>query len=234
MYKLEGIPDSEVDRVIKDISLDGSRLVSKFKAADGTWTLVIAPPGLAAADVLEAAATDTGDQIAWGAKTETLYGPAFKARVFELCGNLKIDPNYLMAVMAFESGRSFLPDKVNAAGSKAVGLIQFMPNTAKSLGTSSSALAQMSAIEQLAYVEAYFKQWTTTKTLKTLSDVYMAVLLPKAIGKPESYVLFAAGTKAYTQNAGLDVNDDGKVTKAEASHKVQLALTEGMRTENLG
>lgn len=46
--------------------------------------------------------------------------------------------------------------KVNAPGSGAIGLIQFMPSTAKGLGTSTSALKQMTAVDQLAYVEKYF------------------------------------------------------------------------------
>lgn len=41
-----------------------------------------------------------------------------------------------MAAMAFESGETFSPSIKNAAGSGAVGLIQFMPSTAKALGTS--------------------------------------------------------------------------------------------------
>jgi len=48
----------------------------------------------------------------------------------------------------------------------------------------------------------------------------MAVLFPKAMDKPGSYVLFKKGTKAYTQNSGLDSNGDGKVTKREASRRV--------------
>jgi hypothetical protein len=128
---------------------------------------------------------------------------------------LNTDPNWLMSCIAFESGRSFSPSITNAAGSGATGLIQFMPSTAQALGTSTEALARMSAVEQLEWVEKYFRP--SAGRLKTLEDVYMAILWPAAVGKPDSYVLFVKADKRhpkrYIQNAGLDWNKDGKITK---------------------
>jgi hypothetical protein len=49
----------------------------------------------------------------------------------------------------------------------------------------------------------------------------MSVLWPAAINKPDGYVIFRSGTKAYSQNAGLDTNGDGTVTKFEAASKVR-------------
>jgi len=46
----------------------------------------------------------------------------------------------------------------------------------------------MSAVQQLDYVYTYFKQ--TIGKLKNLSDVYMAVLWPAAVGKSDRYVLW--------------------------------------------
>jgi hypothetical protein len=44
------------------------------------------------------------------------------------------------------------------------------------------------------------------------------------IGKPNTYVLFdksdPANPKRYIQNAGLDYNKDGRITKAEATARV--------------
>lgn len=57
----------------------------------------------------------------------------------------------------------------------------------------------------------------------------MAILWPRAIGKPSSHVLFAQGSREYQQNKGLDENDDGVVTKVEAANRVYLHLVEGMR-----
>ena len=101
---------------------------------------------------------------------------AFKQKVIQIASDLKVNPNFLMAVMSFESGETFSPSIKNAAGSGAVGLIQFMPATAKQLGTTTAALAAMTAEDQLDFVAKYFRQFK--KPLLTIEDVYMAVLLP--------------------------------------------------------
>ena len=162
----------------------------------------------------------SGPSIAWG---NCVTGP-FKAKVLEICNRLEMDPNHLMAAMAFESAGTFSPSIKNAAGSGATGLIQFMPKTARGLGTTTDKLAKMSSVEQLDYVEKYFKPYAGK--CKTLSDVYMAILWPAAIGKPENHVLFDQATKArtYQMNKGLDKNDDGKITKNEAAAHVQSRL----------
>ena len=77
----------------------------------------------------------------------------------------------------------------------------------------------MSAEDQLDYVERYFQPYKGK--IGTLKDAYMAVLYPKAIGKPEWYPLFTSGTKAYEQNAGLDRDKKGMVTVADAVSMVQ-------------
>ena len=154
--------------------------------------------------------------------------------MIEISRRLKCDPNHLMSVMAFETGEKFTPDVKNAAGSGATGLIQFMPATARGLGTTTKKLAKMTAIDQLEFVEKHFKSVVGTKPLRTLSDVYMAVLLPSTVGKPEGHVLFRQPSTAYTQNAGLDANRDGVVTKAEAAAKVHAKLIAGLKTKKIG
>src|SRR3546814_20398544 len=72
-----------------------------------------------------------------------------------MAARLGTKPEYLMAVMSFETGGSFSPAQANNAGSGATGLIQFMPNTAAGLGTRTAAFAQMSSVEQLQYVAQY-------------------------------------------------------------------------------
>lgn len=155
----------------------------------------------------------------------TLVSKEFKERVCEICSELEIEPDYLMAAMAFESGESFSASKKNAAGSGAVGLIQFMPDTAASLGTTSEKLSKMTNVEQLDYVLKYFQP--LKGKLKTLEDVYMAILYPTAVGKSNDHVLFESGTKKYSQNSGLDANKDGKITKGEAAACVKQKLISG-------
>src|SRR5690606_37914734 len=60
----------------------------------------------------------------------------FRITIIEISKNLEADPNDLMAIIAFESAETFSSSIKNAAGSGATGLIQFMPSTAKGLGTS--------------------------------------------------------------------------------------------------
>lgn len=169
------------------------------------------------------------EQLAWGAKVSS----EFKAKVIEIAEYIGTDPNYLMACMAFESAETFSPSIRNAAGSGATGLIQFMPATARGLGTTTNNLAALTAEQQLDYVKKYFAPYRGR--LRTLSDVYMAILWPAAIGKSESSALWSRAGRpvTYRQNAGLDANRDGVITKAEAAGKVQDKLQRGV-TQFLG
>lgn len=168
--------------------------------------------------------------LAWGNKVDA----CFRAKLFEVCLDLgwsKVEQaSNLMACMAFESGESFSPSVKNAAGSGATGLIQFMPATARSLGTTTAALAALSATDQLEWVKKYF--WPYRNKVQTIQDMYMAILWPAAVGRPNSYVLFNKTAKptAYRQNAGLDFNKDGNITKEEASDKVVAKLKKGLQS----
>ena len=171
-------------------------------------------------------------RLAWGKKVSEI----FRQRLVDRCEWLEIDPSYLMACMAFETAATFSPSIRNAAGSSAVGLIQFMPQTAFALGTTDDELSKMSAEAQLDYVLAYFN-WTKTKgNVHTLEDVYMCILWPRAIGKPLDYVLFDKADhkrpQLYIQNAGLDYDKNGRITKAEATRGVRSFLEVGLLPEN--
>lgn len=168
-------------------------------------------------------------RICWGKKVST----AFLLRLYGVCLRLGWDEtrmSYLMACMAFESARTFSPSIRNAAGSGATGLIQFMPATARGLGTTTEDLSQMTAEDQLLFVEKYFQPYR--KRVNSLSDMYMAILLPRYVGQSDDSILFLEGTTAYRQNSGLDSNMDGKVTKGEAAAKVLKLYTEGMSEKN--
>ena len=101
-----------------------------------------------------------------------------------------------------------------------------MPSTATHLGTTTAALAGMSAEAQLDYVKKYFQSYKGK--LHTLEDVYLAILYPAAIGKGADSTLFKSGTKAYTQNKGFDANHDGVITPAEVSAKVRAKYEKGL------
>lgn len=195
-----------------------ARAASRSLAADG---------GLAAA-VFDSA-RDGGATVSTDAKI-TLVGVQgientdqdFKDKVMQIADSVKVNPNYLMAVMSFETGGSFSPKIKSLSGSGATGLIQFMPPTARGLGTTIQALEQMSALEQLDYVAKHFAPFKNR--LKTLEDAYMAVLYPVAVGKGADHVLFKKGTAHYAQNRGLDINGSGEITVGEAAAKVRARL----------
>lgn len=146
----------------------------------------------------------------------------FIRRVEEMADNLSTLPEWLLAVMSFETGGSFSPTQTNP-NSSATGLIQFLPSTAVGLGTTIADLVQMTALEQLDVVEAYFAQPQYRGKLNTLEQVYTAVLS----GTPReniNTVLFSAPSRAYRGNAGLDYNNDGNITVGEASTLVATRL----------
>lgn len=166
--------------------------------------------------------------LAWGAKV----APEFRDKVRGISARLGCEGSDLMACIAWESGRTFSASVRNMAGSGAVGLIQFMPATADALGTSVVALTSMSALQQLDWVEKYFQPYKGK--LATLADLYMAILWPAGVGKPMEYVLWdqASRPTTYRQNAGLDANHDGAITKAECAAKLYAIKAEGQRAGN--
>lgn len=145
----------------------------------------------------------------------------FKRKVVEISEKLNCDPDDLMAIMAFESGLN--SGAVNNV-SGATGLIQFMPETARGLGTSVEELRNMDRLRQLDYVYEYLKN--KKGKLNNIEDMYMAVLWPSACGKPSDTVIFDQNSSSefirtcYRQNRGLDINKDGTVTKGEAAQMV--------------
>ena len=149
---------------------------------------------------------------------------AFQAKVRQIAASLGVDPNELMIVMYKESR---LNHRAVNASTSATGLIQFMPSTARSLGTTTASLAAMSNVQQLDYVEKYVRAYKGK--MKRLIDLYLAVFYPVAIGKPVTYVIGKKGGSIYAQNAGLDVNRNGEITVQD----VQTWLVTGIPTEAL-
>lgn len=168
--------------------------------------------------------------IAWGARVPR----PFIDRVLDICQGFnwyQDAPSDLMSCIAFESGETFSPSVKNMAGSGATGLIQFMPQTAIGLGTTTQQLERMTAVQQLDMVQRYFKPYA--HSIACLSDMYMAILLPVYIGRDESSVLFSRGTVAYRQNAALDYDSDGRITKAEAAARVLAKRIKGLQPPNV-
>lgn len=152
---------------------------------------------------------------------------------------LDIRPEWLAAVISFETGGSFDPAQRNHWAARkaketgkpysgAVGLIQFMPSTAKLLGTTPEELERMSFKQQLTGpVTRYFA--SSVGDMKSLDDVYLKVFYPKAMGQADDYVVGRRddpgfGGRVYEQNAGFDKDRDGVVTKAEICATIRAVL----------
>lgn len=143
----------------------------------------------------------------------------FTEKVNNISNDLGIEANWLMLVMWFETARTFDHRVVNKI-SGATGLIQFMPRTARSLGTTTDALKLMSNVEQLDYVKRYLAPYRGK--MKNWLDVYCAVFYPVLIGKPDSYVIDREIVAR--QNPVFDLNNDLKIHKWEIRQALQKSI----------
>lgn len=133
---------------------------------------------------------------------------AFKRKLVRISRELGLDPNYIAAVISFES--LFNPKAVNKC-SKAVGLIQWLPQYAP---IPVEQILAMSAEDQLDLVKQHYIKVGHTH-IKRPCDYYLAVFSPGFMGWALNRVAYAEPTKAYSQNKGLDRNKDGKITIEE-------------------
>jgi peptidoglycan hydrolase-like protein with peptidoglycan-binding domain len=120
-----------------------------------------------------------------------IQSPEFNEKLNKIGKKLGVDPNDLMRIMKFETAGTMSPGKTNNK-SQAVGLIQFMPDTARGLGTSSEELAQMSAVEQLDYVYRFYKK-NGVKSGMGIGDLYMLTFMPLYAQEEDDTVLGQKG-----------------------------------------
>jgi hypothetical protein len=165
----------------------------------------------------------------------------FRAELLRVADRLSLDANKIAAVISLESGfdpanwNDFCEAEARAGKRKlescAIGLIQFMPDTARRLGTTSLALSRMGDAEQLEFVEAFFRPFAGR--LRTPGDYYMAVFNPAHVGKPTTFVLYEQGSKGYEQNHGLDRDKDGRITVGDVTQSIESRYAAGASREPL-
>lgn len=143
---------------------------------------------------------------------------------------LSLRDYHLAAVIAFETGESFSPWAENPL-SHAVGLIQFTATGLSSIQKGKYAgkytmqrVKEMDFREQLEGPVADYLEANQAVGLVRLSDLYMSILAPSAIGKSPDHVLYKSPSVAYTQNKGLDQTGKGYITKADATEQVYKKL----------
>lgn len=158
-------------------------------------------------------------------KVPASYRSGFIEKIKEISSKLQIDPNWLMAIMYFESARSFSPSKGNNIG--CYGLIQFCPDKGKNYKTVNgkqylmSDIKKMDYSEQLDLVYQYYKAYTGK--LKNYTDTYFVTFFPLAIGKPDDWVIQGGGLTAsqiYNSNPAFHQVKDGKIRVWEVKKKI--------------
>jgi hypothetical protein len=171
---------------------------------------------------------------------------AFISKLIRISTELGIHPNWLMSVINSETGGRFSANTVNKQGKnvagydenrkivkpagmpdhedayqrakyRATGLIQFMPTTAKGLGTSTQLLYMMSNVAQLDYVYKYFLPMKGK--MKSFEDLYIYTFYPKAVGKADDYIIGSEKgldyAKVLVKQNPLDFNHDGYLSVGE-------------------
>ncbi len=143
------------------------------------------------------------------------HGQAFVDKAKGVAQRLGVKPEWLFAIMQNESGMD--PKAYNKNGG-ATGLIQFMPSTAKGLGTTTDALRNMSAEQQLDYVEKFYKPYAGK--LHNGADMYLATFYPLALSKGNDFVMGSERSQSMVNtiarvNPAFDLNKDGQITKQE-------------------
>ena len=109
-----------------------------------------------------------------------------------------------------------------------MGLLQFSPAVAKSLGTSTKALSHLTAEQQLKYVEAYFARFKGK--LKTVGNVFVAAIDPKGVGRSSSFVLFHGGTAGYSEFKSLDKKPQAaRLPSGKPDTAAQQKLQQGLK-----
>lgn len=220
-HGVDGIRGPETSRAVTQFQTDNGLEVDGDPGPNTVAKLndIIKQKNISFTKSTEADVKRTGTQAS-EINTAAIQDPDFKKKVDKVAAALGISSNNLMAIMKQESGVN--PQARNRT-SRATGLIQFMPDTARMLGTTIDELYQMDGVQQLDYVYKYFKM--TGVGDGSLGELYTAVFMPKYVGYPKDTVLGQRGApgfsgKVYAQNSGLDRNQDGVITKADIENSV--------------
>jgi len=118
-----------------------------------------------------------------------LEEPDFLEKLVRVAQELGISAKALFGVIRHESHfNHHVPNPKTGA----MGLIQFMPDTAEELGTSTRQLARMTGTQQLDYVYKFLKNHKVRPGMD-IGDLYMSIFMPLYVGKPEGTVLGKKG-----------------------------------------
>ncbi len=150
---------------------------------------------------------------------------SFSQKVRSVATALKTNPDWLMQVMKAESKlnpaarNTYAPFYKNGVlDGYATGLIQFIPDTARGLKTTTWELEKLSRVQQMDFVYKYLLPYKGR--LNSYFDMYLVVFFPAAIGKTndDNYVFEAKNISRAAiakSNPAININKDGMITMAE-------------------
>lgn len=110
--------------------------------------------------------------------------------------------------------------KADKQGKHATGLIQFLPSTARFLGTTVEQLKVMTRAQQAPFVQKYFDQVSggagsksghPGRVAKRVGDLYLLTFAPIALDFTDDQVIFEVGTKAWQDNPAFRDPGDGPI-----------------------
>lgn len=161
-------------------------------------------------------------QLIWGTKVSK----EFRVKVVEIAKKLKVDPNWIMIIIAKETSLTFDPHIDNGIGY--VGLIQFSEVSAKEVGTTHMELKNMTAETQLNYVGKRLERYAKNG-YKSLSDLYLAVLNPSSVGEgnKDGNVLWTSSRMAYYNNPSYHKEKGEYDNKINIKGKTKRGFDEG-------
>lgn len=150
----------------------------------------------------EVTAPKTGKSILYVEGLEKTT-PTFRQKLIRMCEKLGVNPDHMVSFMMVETAKTFspsirngtkiLPDGrvINPSGKPAVGLIQFTTYTAKTVGTTWDDLVNMTAEEQLDYVQKYYELAApNTAIFNSVSKLYIAIAYGSALYKSPNAIAF--------------------------------------------
>ena len=152
---------------------------------------------------------------------------AFISELKRYCSAMNVNHEWLMTVMYAESR---LNEKARNPKTNATGLIQFMPSTAKGLGTTVDELYNLNNVQQLYYVYMYFKPFAGR--INSVYDLYKCVFFPAMLGKPDNWVAQTSTLSAETiakYNPIIDLNHNGQITVSEFCAYVDTYLKKKLK-----
>ena len=119
---------------------------------------------------------------------------------------------------AIEMESGWRPSATNPT-TKATGLLQFMPATAKTMGTTVDDLRVMSLSQQSLYVKRFFKMALAGGGVARVGDIILLMFMPADLHDGDYSVLFARDTAGWRQNPTYRDGKNGPITAGSVRAK---------------